>query len=429
MEKTQETSSQFGGSENEVESTLKIVDLPIEILLNILDQLNFESLVNVSGVDEYFLQLTRRVFRNKFNSGLTWIKYNYGPEVNELMLESFGDLVSSLRYSDYRQLIITYCENKASKGEIPFPNVSVAVFHEQRLNKSATKFNEWFPNLKTLHLIESQISDPECIEVHMPALTDLKIINAWHPFKDLMEYEYFTIENVIRSVKLNPQLRCLTLTEDNTLRLDVNTLRCINNALPNLEVLNCCFEEVQQSETNEKICFENVQSATISIANAGELENLPISFKNIWKLTILAREQLTECLDFAAKFPSLTILKIRSEDGEDGPVNISPLDLEGFANRLPQLKDFSVDLHVDSRLSSPLDNHVSRFLQMSASLAKLHIRFIPNQYDHWYNFYLWGSIMNDLKNGGIKPKWVWNETPPAYRSTTLSVDISFERKG
>lgn len=415
--------SQTENDENNQEA-VKIDDLAMECILLIIENLNFRNLVNVSGTNRLFQSAARRIFSNKFNQKMTRIKIRMPKVYNRQLLHSFGDLISNLWYDIYHEtVVIEYGEQRIKESQIPFPNVKILNFNQHQLPEQITRFNDWFPNLEKLRMISTKAINTECIEVHMPALREFTISNQCRSQFDSV-YRRFTTENVKIAIKLNPQLRYLSLHEDDLIRLDADMIRLVHQTLPQLEEFNFHFEDVEQME---EIQFDNVKVATFCVPDAIELEKLPIVINGLDNLTIISRNRLTtNSLEFAARYPNLKKLKIRTD--YDGPVDIRPAQFAKFASRLPLLEDFYIDMRINSRHHSPLGHFIADFLYSSTALSKLHIRFLPNQMDHRHNMDLWDKILRDIDISGIKREWLWSAKRSEYDFPVLSIDIVFERK-
>lgn len=93
----------------------------------------------------------------------------------------------------------------------PFPNVKEVRLQCGKLNANASKFNNWFPKMSKLWLLEIQFAEPECIENHFPNLVDLIISNGWEEVTSKAPESFVSISHFSIALHLNPQLKSLHL--------------------------------------------------------------------------------------------------------------------------------------------------------------------------------------------------------------------------
>lgn len=405
----------------------KIDELATEYLLMIFELLDFRSLVKVSATNQTFLAAAIRVFANKFNNSQTYIEAHFSNRFSAQILDSFGAAILDFSFDpQHEQIVARYCNRKRDRNEIPFPNCKILTLNDHSLGEFVCRFHKWFPNLQTLRILSTKVINSECIEVHMPELRKFSISNPCR-IRTEDKFNRFTTKNIKAAIKLNPQLYYLSLHEDDLVKLDLNMLKFISETLPEVKALNFHFENIEAITVDDSVHFSDVKVATFCVPDAIALESFHIQLNQLQKLTIISRERLgVDCFDFAGRYKSLTDLKIRTDD--DGPIEIMPEHFAPFANRLPNLESFSIDLKIDSAADSPLSNFIAKFLRKSPSLKSLHIRFIPDQMDHTNNWMLWDKLVNDIDQSGINLEWQWSHKPSAYNFSVLSVDILFERK-
>lgn len=408
---------------------VQILDqLPTECLLTIFEHLDFRSLVKVSATNQTLLAAAIRAFATNFNNSQTYIEADFSNRFSAQLLDSFGAVIMDFSFDPrYEHIVAKYCERKRCRDEIPFPNCKLLTLNEHASGEFVCHFREWFPNLQTLQILSTKVLNTECIEVHMPELRKFTISNPCRIRGD-DKFNRFTTKNIKAAITLNPQLSYLSLHEDDLVQIDLNMLQFISQALPELSAFNFHFENIESNTVADRsICFNDVRMATFCVPDAIALETFHIQLDKLHKLTIISRERLgVDCLDFAGRYKCLTHLKIRTDD--DGPVEIMPEHFARFANRLPNLEHFYIDLKIDSAADSPLSNFIAEFLRKSLLLKSLHIRFIPDQIDQTNNWMLWDKLMHDIDRSGINFEWQWSHKQSPYDFSVLSVDILFERK-
>lgn len=322
----------------------------------ILPYLDISDLVSVADSNKQMRGVAELTFSRKFgrNFFMFYTKTQHVLKSTERtthldiqsvfgVLRCFGHLISKLFLDYYFSsplfcsrldlYIIKYSINYVKELEIygyeyalkniqkPFPNVENIRLILCDLDKSSTKFNDWFPKLRSLEfardfLVCTKIDDQSCIAAHFPNLEHLSV----HVTND-SEIPGFRKENILVALKLNPKIRSLCLNS-----LDYNLpfkfFRKISETCECLEVLeiNGCL-----SEFNEMIHFKRVK--TFSIYPIGcVITSIPFTFDALemfnWNVPSLLAEFI---FDFIQNNPSIT--KFSFCNSFNSPVNIENANL------------------------------------------------------------------------------------------------------
>lgn len=286
----------------------KLSDLPLEILLDIYEDLDASALASVARTHPYNWDAADIVFKNKYAlqtfdvNGEKLINANETFEFNALLnsLELFGKHITKLKL-DYRsfndeqiqkinQHLVAYSADTLIEIELKgcndellkelaglFGNIEVVRLASGNLNSDDINLNEIFPAMRHLDLIFMNYYTPKTIEHHFPHLTEMRVREA-------------TCETAFR---LNPQLLNLEV-----LLIDWNSLRLISQILPHLQRFTYINAEVDDRFEGDVIQFEQL-NAFISKSYFGlygfprELEGGPIVFGNLEEMEcdIIAADQ------------------------------------------------------------------------------------------------------------------------------------------
>lgn len=265
-------------------SPLNITDLSDECLMYILCLLHLDALSVVAQVNIRFKQLVYDLLDEKCEAGKVsvstsnrrqwlWIDDTPGKFVFKDLsdLQKFfhktGVLITSLSiscsslshlhtYQKVEKSILELCSETLTSividsnllpifSEITkvFHNVDELEFNGCELSENLSqRFDEYFPSVQRLTLINCKTRNPECIETHFECLEDLTVVGKR---KNRMVFKKNNIKEALRQ---NPQIRRLVVdfnsTNDRELDsthpdydLDAEFYRFVNEALPKLEVI------------------------------------------------------------------------------------------------------------------------------------------------------------------------------------------------
>lgn len=205
--------------------TLIITDLNDDCLAYIFESLNLSDLLNVADTTTKFGSVAKSIFKRKHAK--TLVVAHRSSLTNGLRhLRNFGDLIQKLSVDFFsikkngqkmlEQYIIEYCSNGDSLKKMklffcrqnafdgiekPFRSVENVHF-TSNLSKKLSHFNQWFPKMRYLKLINISAAKLKCIETNIPLLEYLEVFNSRPKFSIL------TIE---AAISLNPQLRGIGL--------------------------------------------------------------------------------------------------------------------------------------------------------------------------------------------------------------------------
>lgn len=269
----------------------KITDLPLELLLDIFEDLNLNELMGIARTHPYNWDAADIVFKSKFAieafdvnglkkvSGSTFVdNSNDTNEFNAMLnaLETFGHLITKININYYyfnddqsetiNQHLSKYvanslidiemlnCNDSTLKGLTgPFKKAETVYLSRGRLN-SHINFSVMFPVLRKIDFLHMNYILPACFEY---TFFNLNEINMNVPIE--------------RTLQLNLQLRSLAVG-----RFDWQSLRMISETLPQLENFTYHdFDEVVPFE-GDYIHLENVK-----VFKSKSIFSLPPSVKTI----------------------------------------------------------------------------------------------------------------------------------------------------
>lgn len=321
--------------------TITIENLNDYCLLKIFENLSMNDLVNISVTSPRFNSSTCIIFAHKFAKYEITITNDVLPQMNQmpsvLLLKSFGHLIEKLKViykEDYNRFnhelekaIIKYSTDyvteikfiKADKFAFvqikqPLKAVTKVVFISCVVGRFIFEFNKWFPNAKSLELLESTIlsvSDRTCIEQIFPKLEHLAIVNPkQHGEGAMIDYDpndfflqpLFSNVNLMVAVSLNPQLRSLKLKHNDTflenhsdhcgIKITQNLLAYLNEKLPFLDELDLFVSHEDFQDHTQQVHFESLRKIRFVVDYAHTLKNYAISTRQPAKLIITARKAL-----------------------------------------------------------------------------------------------------------------------------------------
>lgn len=283
------------------------------------------------------------------------------------VVEHFGHLITNLKV-DYRLLdtnqseklneyLNIYCLDSLTDIELvhcdsdkianlhgPFERVENVQFHLGNLRKTALKFQEIFPSIRSLNLGEMYYTHPGCFEHSFPLLENLTV-EFWYGF-----YPY-TVAQLEKRVQSNPQLKHITIS------------RC---TWPMLELLS------KQLQNLESLTLEEFRDDSIFPGNL-HFENLKIlKFKPKSKF----REQIGQIPIVFGKLEEIEFhdsssewIEIMKENRDLKTVTTGLLsDTQFFQilNAVPNLKDFCTGYNT----IAPTDN-IIRFMRKAMNLKRV----------------------------------------------------------
>lgn len=315
--------------------TTRFLDLNLDCLEPIFDFLNPRDLLNIVISSTYAAQAALLVYSRRYSKCQVQIRpTSTSPEkmpiewVNPLIqinsavdcykfLEIFGDLIKklelygfndetiALEWRDVMQLVSQKCGGNLIELKVhncnafitnQFQNAfdNVDKLHLQRSYLDQCKrLNEWFPNVKSLELID--IGQNVVVEIISP-----------HFFTMHLEPECLSASDIGTMIESAPQLQDLTLSGF----INVNYLRFINQNLPVLKRLNLKHARFFD-ESNEKCLLENVESFSIDLwTTIMPPIELPFEFRKLTELQVKTNSFEKDWIDFAINQTGLLKLRL-----------------------------------------------------------------------------------------------------------------------
>lgn len=288
---------------------MKVLKLNSDVQKEIFQYLSINDMVNTSLVWKNTKEALRYVFARKYsNEVITVTNFSTTPESAlppTPFLRRFGKIITNLkvqynreyprRRTEMEQAILKYsqqnlieiefeeCDRQAFEHiQTPFTSVQNVTFTRCAPNKLIHEFNEWFPNARSLNIIDSfheSEEDIECIENVFPRLQHFGIING-------NSFGTSTLTSFLKAIEINGQLTSIHFEDDNNLADDISFemfLRLISIRLPKLERLNTNTSRFNFN-FRDIVQFDNIKDLQLTIGphmeyipmHCGKLESLKL---------------------------------------------------------------------------------------------------------------------------------------------------------
>lgn len=190
---------------------LKLIDLKYECLRSIFIYLDFTDLMSTANANVYLKEVASSVFYEKYQSETfsiasdricvhgapkPFISTKESPlKTVGKFFKNFGSSVTKLAFfgsnNEFYMQWVESCLTKYCTGSlveisfynhvhelmsnlrVPFSSVESVTIIQSRLSYNISQFNNWFPKLRQLKLIDNTAPHPACIEKHFPHLETL----------------------------------------------------------------------------------------------------------------------------------------------------------------------------------------------------------------------------------------------------------------
>lgn len=329
---------------------MKITDLNIDTLEEILELLNFEDFLNAANSNKHIYHAARFLFLRKYcgkkrlllNFMIEPVNYRFFIreertvgylyatvrclKIALLLLRCFGCLMDRIRFTFSNSTcekyvtsyIHQYCADSLTKIHIDFIPKNGLHYFMQPFNKVEevdllsfedqiqSPGNDWlcriFPKMKKLTVPEFSGLFVNGVTVnHFPYLEYLKITRYTG------ENSRYVRENIISTLKLNPQLKIIDINiKGNASFFDANTIKYAECSLQNLESLILDVES--------KMFFRNFNNESVHLRNVKYLDarfkpppHFPFSFDKLE--TIILKVCYTEYFyNVIAMYPTISTL-------------------------------------------------------------------------------------------------------------------------
>lgn len=387
---------------------IEFQDLNQDVLISILQHLDFEDLQPISTINEHFASLVMHVFKTKYQHtrfeiqmvGAHW----YGDEDTfflrdegkaHSLLKHFGQLINKLEVNYLKpsgyyekvpediqtklqamsKSIDSYCtetlreidihdERNSFFGQItkPFKSVEhVGLYgHFKNVNSGSLKFNEIFPEIKSL-TISSTFEHIDQIAQKYPKLIELRL-NLF----DELNRKYINVGGIEQIMRQNPQIQRLEVEG-----LTESVLKTASETFLNLQFLRISLSHSDQFCSKPNIAFENVE--ILEIVGSPYPSSVEIDFIN----QILKRTKFGNLKDLRVQIPCnrgfhewIHIIKknINLEKFNFLEGCLSRKDLDKFTNaRNVKLSDISITLCHDVE-----PEHIFKFVNENQNVEKFH---------------------------------------------------------
>lgn len=219
-------------------SPINITDLSDECLEQIFERLNLQDLVNLAtsnkwlsrsaaslfrhwhghkiinlemSADEYCTEIGNMLMINGLRQCLRTLRC-FGPYISNIGLRCFENTSEQINF--VTQYLNQYCAETLKNMTFikmpfllstimqkPFQNVQQIYINESQLVGQLSHFNDWFPNLRRLELVNNTF-EPKCANVHLPHLQEFRFFAICHYRARFKLNEYLS-----RFLKSNAHLR------------------------------------------------------------------------------------------------------------------------------------------------------------------------------------------------------------------------------
>lgn len=304
----------LGEQRNQDEQYTSIQDLNMDLCFELIfPYLDVSDLVNVADSSKQMKEVAELTFFRKYRKLIIEVcmrmekdipKYEIDARDDYLILwdlktcfgvlRCFGTLISKLslnyfykftsdriQHSRLSQYVMAYCVNNVTELEIfnneqelsslqkPFANVETVRLVDCILDGSSMRLNEWFPKMRNLEFVkgrghfwkwDTKTDDPSFIIAHFPNLEHFGVYVVNN------ENVGFHEDIVLATLRLNPQIRSLSLHLHSVLDLDAciwpKLFREISESCDHLE--NLKIVGTFGKEDDDLIHFKNLKSLHIS---------------------------------------------------------------------------------------------------------------------------------------------------------------------
>ena len=369
-------------SEVETELPLNLMDLPVELQLDIFEQLRFLDLISVSKALPEHRSLLEIVFRNILKNHAFAVVFIEGDKVRIYFayteidiiseriatqyfedilyfLQYFGHCIAKLKIDDYsnnatpqdvslyerldkqireyvaksvieiefHQMIHSteFEMNRRLKDYIvPFPNCLIAKFHHGTID--AATLRQMFPVVNRLDLETATVTN---YLPNFPHLKRLTVPKYWGAY-------LFDVSSFEQTLRANPQINHLSIPQ---YRYQWSLLQTLNRIQPDIESLEISPLSLSAREiiAAEPLRFANT---TVLKCKAQDMDEFPLEFGNLEEIEF-GNPDLFGPHDRAVNWTNILIQnkKLRKVTAING---LQRDQLERIANELPNLEEFTM---------------------------------------------------------------------------------------
>lgn len=317
---------------------MTLLDLNVDCLLKIFRLLSLADMARVPQVCQVFRYVAVEAFKCEWKSKTVRLGNNSKESKLEStsILRNYGNhlqkvnIVFDKHDNDiFFNMIIAKCSSKLT--QVDFSSTCFNVHLEIILSKeNVRRFNAKFGNMRRLRFQNNtdDITDPECIEQHFPALEELSLFG--YPFHN---------GNVQQFVKANPQIRSLSLFHCNNVLDARNLMEMIDQQLPQLHELGLWIHGHADEIEYQPLFLKNLKRLKVhNYGKAANLQHLSISNEKVQEMEL----ELGYCdeilIDFICQYKELNTLALRMYSDSLFDCNF----LKQLSKHLPKLTEIEI---------------------------------------------------------------------------------------
>lgn len=327
-------------STDQLESGVSMVlaDLNMDCLLKIFRFLSLADMARVSEVCQIFRSVAVESFKYEWKNKTVRLSNNSRDSKLESteILRHFGKQLQKLqiifdlyRNDTFFEMIIDKCSSQLT--QVDFSSTCFNVEIEKILSKeNISRFNAKVENLKRLRFKNNtdDITEPECIEQHFPALEELSLFG--YPFKN---------QNVQHFVKRNSQIKSLSSLHCNEVESAKNLIQIIDQQLPQLEALGLWIHGDSDEHEYQPRFLKNLKRLTVhNYGKSANLQHLSISCDRVEEMQLEVGHCDESLINFICQYKQLNKLAIRMY--ADSPFDCN--FLRKLNKRLPKLAEVEI---------------------------------------------------------------------------------------
>lgn len=333
-----DTQNIFPCQQSDCGVSMALTDLNMDCLLKIFRFLSLADMARVSEVCQVFQSVAAESFKYEWKNEtvrLSNSSKNSKLEATEI-LRHFGkqlqkvQIIFDLHRNDtFFDMIIDKCSTQLTQVE--FSSTCLNVEIKKILSKeNISRFNAKFGELKRLRFENNtdDITEPECIEQHFPALEELSLFG--YPFKN---------RNVQHFVESNSQIKSLSLYHCNKVNDAKSLMQIIDQQLPQLEALALWTHgDADEIEYHARFLKNLKRLKLNNYGKAANLQHLSISNETVEEIELEVGYCDESLINFICQYKQLKKLVIRMYAD-------SPFDckfLHKLSKHLPKLEEIDI---------------------------------------------------------------------------------------
>lgn len=379
---TTQTAQSNAKALNSTNNTPKIIDMPLELLLDIYEDLDVSSLTNIAKTHPYNWDAAGIVYKTKFAiemfdihgqqvfEGFLLDGENKKKEFEAMLssLQTFGHLITKLKLNynyftdEQRETVNQYVNDYITNSLV---EIELRSFKESDLLRLAVLLK----HVEIVHLSEGNVSSHMNLSEIFTAVRTLDLTFAYRVPPSFFEYNFPHLEKIYwehfiktdsdtfeRRLRLNPQLKYV-----NMWNCEWEGLRLMSELLPSLENIELLRIKADPPFQGDDIHLEHLKVFSLSdYISFTDLPRTPIIFGNLEEITCYARS--SQCLDMFMQNKNMR--KIQS-------IEFDANEMQRMAEELPNLEEFTGHHGINDESTS---DKVVNFIETSRSLRRAAFR-------------------------------------------------------